>query len=554
MEGPCPVCETASPEGARYCPGCGFPTAFAAEASRALATPLLKRASSEGSAEELSMGAPSPDAAALVPPARPPQEEGIDRLAHEIRRELKLLALLGADAPDVTSQLAQAALTQASGQPAAALELMRDADHRLGSLVVDAGERRVAELESRDLHMVSLGVGTDLAAETVRIRSDFNEGRVEEAIRRLEQADQRIARIEGDWRGLLGLLRQIDTLVEGSHQLGIDLLDVERLMAEVRAAIGAAPVSVEGVDRAAQTAARALMMVNEMLPPRLREELDRHQAHLSVYPADHHQSRQARVLHAEVSRHLRAGRIPEATMRLRELRSAIRELGAIKLPEPEPASTASPPPVVVAVGGRSSAASASPTPVAPQGPGSPAAASPPPPPSPLPAPSQVPIQSSREVPPVVSPIRVADRPPSAGGDKGGPAPPQLSRIAAPPSSSTSSVTRQAFLPSSASAATPPAVIVSPVPSAIPTSARAAPSPATPAPIAPEAIDALMSRARLLAIRVRSLPPDSFAAEEAAREIRNATELLRARRLKEAEQLLSRLMVRLGGEAPRPGAR
>ncbi|MCI4345470.1 MAG: hypothetical protein L3K07_01760 [Thermoplasmata archaeon] len=52
---------------------------------------------------------------------------------------------------------------------------------------------------------------------------------------------------------------------------------------------------------------------------------------------------------------------------------------------------------------------------------------------------------------------------------------------------------------------------------------------------------LLQKARHLASRVRHLPPGSPVAEEAATEIRQATESLRDRRLDDAEQALTRLM-------------
>jgi hypothetical protein len=66
----------------------------------------------------------------------------------------------------------------------------------------------------------------------------------------------------------------------------------------------------------------------------------------------------------------------------------------------------------------------------------------------------------------------------------------------------------------------------------------------------ELLSGLLRRARVLAGRVRLLPADSPTAREAAQEIRKATELLRARKLTEAELTLTRLMRTLE-EGPRP---
>ncbi|HLM70941.1 MAG TPA: hypothetical protein VK423_06140, partial [Thermoplasmata archaeon] len=57
----------------------------------------------------------------------------------------------------------------------------------------------------------------------------------------------------------------------------------------------------------------------------------------------------------------------------------------------------------------------------------------------------------------------------------------------------------------------------------------------------EMMSRLLKKARTLASRVRTLPPDSDIAHDAAVQIREATDLLRSRQLKEADLTLSRLM-------------
>jgi len=83
---------------------------------------------------------------------------------------------------------------------------------------------------------------------------------------------------------------------------------------------------------------------------------------------------------------------------------------------------------------------------------------------------------------------------------------------------------------------------------VPVAARA---PAGPPAPDDGALEGLLAKARGLAARVRGLPPESEVAFEAASEIRRATELLRARKLEEADQTLSRLMQTLSTE-PTPG--
>ena len=83
----------------------------------------------------------------------------------------------------------------------------------------------------------------------------------------------------------------------------------------------------------------------------------------------------------------------------------------------------------------------------------------------------------------------------------------------------------------------------PTPAAVPTSTETE----------AEMLDRLLKKARSLAGRVRTLPPESDAARDAAVEIRTATEHLKAREFAEADQTLAHLMRMLaeqpGGSAP-----
>ena len=65
----------------------------------------------------------------------------------------------------------------------------------------------------------------------------------------------------------------------------------------------------------------------------------------------------------------------------------------------------------------------------------------------------------------------------------------------------------------------------------------------------DALPALLAKARALASRVRALAPDSDTAYEAAGEIRRATELLKARKLEEADAALTHLMRTLDAAPP-----
>ncbi len=63
----------------------------------------------------------------------------------------------------------------------------------------------------------------------------------------------------------------------------------------------------------------------------------------------------------------------------------------------------------------------------------------------------------------------------------------------------------------------------------------------------ETLERLLKKARSLAGRVRTLPPDSELAREAASQIREVTDLLRNRELRGADQALARLMRMLSAE-------
>ena len=161
------------------------------------------------------------------------------------------------------------------------------------------------------------------------------------------------------------------------------------------------------------------MLLHEALPKALESELSRHDAALADYPDDHDTVRRARAIHQEAVRHLRRGRLNEATASVKDLRATLLLL--------------------------------------------------------------------EKEPPVVA---VA------------PAPTPVGATSAPPVDSSDFLQR------------------------------------------------LLAKARDLAARVRTLPSDSEIAYEAAGEIRLATELLRARKLEEADATLSRLMRTLDSEQPR----
>jgi hypothetical protein len=411
----CPVCEAENPTTAVSCGTCGYPTALAVDALRGLA-------------DVAAMAMPASASSAPRSPRRPPRPTGkdptaeqVERTALELESTMRLIGRLGVPTADVTVELHQAALTQADGRSVEALSLLRSALARLHEGTNEALARRLRSLEERQAILRNDGVAVSLGAEAVRIRAEIDAGRAEQAIDKLVIADEQLGRIETDWKGLKGLLRQIDDLRDSAEVIGRPVADVEESVEQIKTLLAAPDLSTDTLDEGAQIAARALMLLHEALPGAIEQELERHAVVLDGFQPDHTPARSARAMHAEATRHLRRGKIVEATARLRELRAAIGELG-----DPEPTA------VAATIGGGSEGGSGA-------------------------------DQSSESV--------------------------------------ESSLTR------------------------------------------------LLQKARGLAARVRSLPADSELAYEAAGEIRRATELLRARKLEEADGTLSRLMRTLDAEVP-----
>jgi hypothetical protein len=410
----CPVCEAENPTTAASCATCGYPTGLAVDALRGLSETEAVPLPSAGSR-------PKPPPRAVRPAGRDPTSEQVERTAQELDRTLRLVNRLGGPTADVTVELHQAALTQADGRTVEALSLLRSALARLHEATNESLGRRLRSLEERQAVLRNEGVAVTFGPETIRIRAEIDAGRSEQAIDRLVEADEQLGRVETDWKGLKGLLRQIDGLRDSAEVVGRPVAEVEEAVQQVKALLTQPDLSTDTLDEGAQIAARALMLLNEALPPAIEQELERHAQALASFGPDHAASRPARTVHAEATRHLRRGKIVEATTRLRELRVAIAALG---------------PPDSPALG------------------------------------------------------EADDDEPEPSVD--GTAEPETSE---------------------------------------------------------RALGRLLTKARGLAARVRSLPSDSELAYEAAGEIRRATEQLRARRLDDADATLSRLMRTLQAEVP-----
>ena len=421
----CPVCEEAVAPDARRCEHCGVPASLFTVAQRVLSEP---DASPRPVERPTRTEAARPKQAAAS--TNDTQAELCSRLAHDMRNQTFLLERLGGDAPALLSEMSQAALTQADGRLGEALGLLRNAHARVVVQASELFERRCAEVEQRQRALSRDGVGVDVGDELGKMRAAWESGRTDVAVESLTGVDHRLARIESDWSGLRSLLGQIDSLRDAVKATGRDLPQVEEDVRQVRELLARKAIDAEGLDAAAQTAARALMLLHESLPPVLEQELQQHAEVLDDLPEGHEAGARARALHAEATRHLRRGRLADASARLTELRAVIQEIQ----------------------------------------------------------------RTARVSPPAPRPLA----PPTAAG------------------------------------------------------ALAASKRPSDAGLSTDTLNRLLGKARGLAARVRSLPPDSEIAFEAAGEIRRATELLRVRKLDEAEQTLTRLMRTLDAENPGGG--
>jgi hypothetical protein len=399
----CPICEQPISATGSHCTVCGFPTALAIEGLRSIEAPgTTSTAESD----------PNLSPSRSVPPPSP-EAELAARISRDLRGKMALVRELGRSFPDATSELCQAALSEAEGRESEALETLRSAqarlEHELDELL---GQRIRATNERRDA-LAQIGVRFSLGPAWKEVAHELSEGRREDVAGTLLEAERRVAQFESDWKGIQGLLAQIDGLKTEAGELGIPLAEITSELEGIRDRLEGPSLTEETLDEIAQAAAQTLMLLHEAIPASLEDELQRHAVTLDRFPEEHVPSAVARRLHVEASRHLRKGRLPEAVQSVRELR---RQIETIEQEEAQGGPPSAPPPV----------------------------------------------EESRET-------------------------------------------------------------------------------------EAETLDRLLKKARTLAARVRTLPPDSETAREAAMEIRTATELLKTRELAEADQTLARLMRMLAAE-------
>ncbi|MFZ0891602.1 MAG: hypothetical protein WB778_07660 [Thermoplasmata archaeon] len=421
----CPICEQPIPSTTTHCSTCGYPTALAIEGLRS-----LNEEPPPPPVAPTKPAAPKPTAKArrAAAAAPNPQTDLCAQISEDLLTKLMLIRELGGEAPDVSSEMCQAALTQADGRVGEALQVLRNAQSRLVQQSQQLFERRIQRIEAQNTDFEKDGLQLGLTNQLRDLRAKFARGDREEALQSLIELDRRVERFYSDWSGLKGLMGQIDALLNQAKNLDISVGELDGEVAVLREKIGHLTLEEASFDALAQSAAQRLMQLHEAIPSSLEAELNRHEQALATYPEEHPPSVPARRLHLEATRHLKKGRLTEAAQSVRELRAQIVMLE--KTAPPEPARRGGPP---------------------------------------------------------------AGSGPSREGETAGGAATETDG---------------------------------------------------------EALDRLLTKARMLAARVRTLPTDTDASFDAAAEIRRATDLLREHRLEEAELTLTRLMRTLSAQPSR----
>jgi len=333
----CPVCDQRIETGASRCATCGFPTV--------LADLGLGPFPVDGEAEAPPDDGPTHSSRATPAAPTPPTHEAelSALIGKAMVGRMELLQPLGREAPDVTSELCQAALSEASGHDSEALSILRSAQSRLERETRRSLERALARLDERRNTLERSGIVVDLGLQIPTSAGGGDLDRPEELVPRLRGAEEHLGRIESDWKGVQGLLEQIDSLRAEADSLGIGLGDVPERIASIHETLSSSGVTEEGLDAVVLEAARVLMMLHDAVPTALDDELGKHSATLGAYPEHHPGLEDAQRKHARASQHLKDGRLTDALQGVLELRRMIASLQPIPAPPPTPPTPEAPP-------------------------------------------------------------------------------------------------------------------------------------------------------------------------------------------------------------------
>ena len=330
----CPICEQPIASTALHCSVCGFPTGLAIEGLR-----------SSGAGEtppSAASNGPVPAAPKAAPPPRvlTPEEDLNGAISRDLRSKMEMVAELGRGAPDLTNELCQAALSEADGRASEALGILRTAQSRLESETDELLRRRLIEIGERREALERTGARIAIREDVRSAQQALGTGEREEAIRRVIDTERRLAQFESDWRGLQGLLAQVEGLRSEAAELGIPLGEISSEIEAIREKLREPNLTEQTLDALGQDAAQTLMLLHEAVPSALHEELERAEKTIDQYPEDHVPSAVAKRLHLEATRHLKKGRLTEAVRSVQELRKELAELEVAAAASPSAAVAA----------------------------------------------------------------------------------------------------------------------------------------------------------------------------------------------------------------------
>jgi len=329
----CPICEQPLPPTAQHCAVCGFPTALAIEALRAAKSP--------GSIDP---GPVLPEETRIPPekvkPPPPPEVELNATLGRRLRERMEALRPLGRDTPDVTNEMCEAALSEAAGRVSEALEILRSAQSRLERQTREAVRRRAEAATERRAALERTGIHLELEVPSVPEDDAFDPV---PALVGLVALERELVKYESDWKGIQGLLSQVESLRTEATDLGIPLGEVPQEIDGIRRRLSGGPLRGPDLETIGQDVARVLMLLHDTIPASLGEELTRHAAKLEKLPEEAPQRDQALRFHEEATRHIEKGRLSAALQSVRDLRRAILEIE--EGPRPPPVARPTPAPI-----------------------------------------------------------------------------------------------------------------------------------------------------------------------------------------------------------------
>ena len=265
MPASCPICEQPIASTAAHCSVCGFPTRLAIEGLRSNdgGEPTV---SAVESATAKSATKPTPN-----PPVLSPEEDLNAAISRDLRSKMDLVGELGRGAPDLTNELCQAALSEADGHASEALAILRSAQSRLETESDELIRRRLTELGERREALERTGARIAIQEDVRGAHEATEAGEREDAVRRVIETERRLAQFESDWRGLQGLLAQVEGLRTEAAEIGIPLGEISSEIEAIREKLREPNLTEQTLDTLGQDAAQTLMLLHEAVPSALSQ-------------------------------------------------------------------------------------------------------------------------------------------------------------------------------------------------------------------------------------------------------------------------------------------